>query len=235
MEEQQKASSEPQQPIQQPVVMHKSNNIPLVVAIIFLAIVIAAVAIYFAVKQNTDNNTNIQQAEVTSSPSPKGEPQQETAIDESNEDQISSWMTTSVTKMNELSFPAFTIKHPAEWIAEQTEDEVSQTLTLTKGGNEIKIYRAPTGGSQCVFEGEIPEGPAVDYKNLQFVDIAVGSITLRRVAMTGGFTFCSNSVQDKSFFGTTTLFGGISYKITNTDTATLQEMDKIISTITGVN
>jgi hypothetical protein len=107
-------------------------------------------------------------------------------------------------------------------------------VTLTKDGNEIKIYQASMGGSQCIFTGELPDGPASDYRKSEYVDIKAGTATIRRVTTTvkskTTYAFCSNGTN-KDSYGSPTTFGGITYTLTNDDVVTLKEMDSILATL----
>lgn len=232
MEEEKVATTPPAAaitPKAQPVIIHKNNNAPMVGAIIFLALVIGAAAIFLGMQKRTEiaMSTNPTPTSApTSAPSQAATPT--AALEEKN------WENFTTTKMKDLSFPAYSISYPFEWKQETKKDDISTTLTLTKDGNEIKIYQAPMGGGQCVFTGEMPEGPASDYRKSEYVDITAGTTTIRRVTATTKpkttYAFCSNGT-DKNSYGSPTTFGGITYTVAANDEATLKEMDSILATL----
>jgi hypothetical protein len=223
----------PQKPEQ--MVIHKNSNAPLVGAIIFLAVVIGAAAYYVGTKKPASETV------MAPTPIPASPTSQQPSPIVSPTNDVSSWQSYSSLKMKDLSFPGYTISYPADWVKSVTRDDITDTLTLKKGVYEIKIYQAPTGGSQCVFEGEIPEGPASDYRKTEFVEIKAGDITLRRVLTASGpggktaYSLCSNNPNSKTSFGTPTIFGHISFSAYSKEDATLLEMDKIVSTLKSSN
>jgi hypothetical protein len=231
MEEAQAAATAPANPTPkaQPVIIHKHNNAPMVGAIIFLALVIGAAAIYLGMQRRTELALN---ANPTPTAAPTIAPTQ--AVTPTPELEIKNWENFTSTKVKDLSFPAFSISYPFEWKQETKKDDISNTVTLTKDGNEIKIYQASMGGSQCIFTGELPDGPASDYRKSEYVDIKAGTATIRRVTTTvkskTTYAFCSNGTN-KDSYGSPTTFGGITYTLTNDDVVTLKEMDSILATL----
>lgn len=229
MEEQ--AQSTPiQTPPPQPVVMvHKSNKTPLVGAIIFLALVIAAAAWYLGSQGNNADNVAPTNQPSTTTPTPTIPiPTTTTSTD---------LKIQTITKLKDSAFTSFTVSHPEDWVADtKVEADMMQTLTLSKDGNKIEIYQAPMGGNQCIFEGELPEGPSNDYRNNEYKEIIAGDITLRRLIDNPNqnqnmYSFCSNSTNSKTSFGVPTVFGNITYTLVNNNNIALSEMDKIISSL----
>lgn len=217
-------------PKPQPMIVKKNNNAPLVGAIIFLALVIGAAAVYLGTQKNneiavaipTTPTPTIATQNTPSSP-PSASPVQDITL---------KWESANIPKLKDSSFYSFNIKHPADWVAKASKNEVSQTLTITKGKNEIKIYQAPMGGGGCIFEGDVPEGPFSDYRNASHVDIKVGNLTIKRVEVgKNSYAFCGNSTNSISTFGVPTLFGVISYEVESSNAEILAEMDKILSTL----
>lgn len=218
---------EPTPPKPAPVVVHKSNNAPLVGAIIFLALVIGATAFYFA--------TLKKEVAVTVAPSPTPATQITTAPSPAATvaPEIATWKVFSHEKMKDLAFSAYSISHPEDWVTVENKDDLISTVTISKGENVITIMQGPMGGNQCVFTGDMPEGPANDYRNTDFVDIKAGEITMRRIVPEGNtnsYSFCSNSIGSETF-GVPTLYGAISYKLAKKDATIISEMDKIIATL----
>lgn len=231
MDQEQVAQQPTQQPSPppkpQPIVIRKNNNAPLVGAIIFLALVIAATAFYLGGQKELPITTTVP------TPQPTTPPPTPTIIS----DPTAGWTKFTSTKMKDLAFAQFMISYPPAWIEKEEKNELTNTITFTKGEAEIKIYQAPMGGSACIFEGEMPEGPATDYRKAKYVDIKNKSeIILRRITpdtLNGKVTysFCSNSLQSPTTFGIPTLFGGITYTLTNPSETDLKEMDTILSTL----
>ncbi len=214
-------------PKAQPVIIRKNNNAPMVGAIIFLALVIGAAAIYLGMQKRTEiaiNANPTPTAAPTTIPSP--------AVSPTPGLEVKNWENYTSTKMKDLSFPAYSISYPFEWTQQTTKNDVSSTVTISKDGNEIKIYQAPVGGSQCIFTGDMPDGPASDYRKSEYVDIVAQDTTIRRVTATEKptYTFCSNGT-DKNSYGTPTKFGAITYTLTKNDPEILKEMDSILATL----
>ncbi len=229
--EEDKKPQEPTPPKPQPMAIRKNNNAPLVGAIVFLALVIGAAAIFLGTQKQNEQTTAI--------PTPTGTPTEPPTIQPTITTPLTdttSWEIANISKLTDLSFPGYSIKHPEEWIAKETKDAVTHTLTITKGTSEIKIYQAPMGGSQCIFEGEMPDGPASDYRTSEFVEFSVGDVTFRRILAASGnggknaYTLCSKSLGNTNFNSPTT-FGGISYSLIGSDPKTLSEMDEIVKTL----
>lgn len=223
----------PQEPVQAPVkpapvIVRKSSNAPLVGAIIFLALVIGATAFYFA--------TLKKDASVVAVPTPTIAPQATASptLTPLTADPSTNLVTYTHEKMKDLAFSAYSISYPPDWIKKEEKTELTSLLTLSKGGNEITIMQAPMGGNQCIFEGEVPEGPVNDFRDSEYVDIKTGEITLRRIVpegSTNAYSFCSNSIGSEDTFGVPTLYGNINYKLAAKSPIILTEMDKIISTL----
>lgn len=216
-----------QPPTPQPVIIHKRNNAPLIGAIIFLTLVIAA-AISFSLQNKGTQTALIPTPTII----PTEIPTPTTVIAAPNQ------ATFTSPKMQDLAFAQYFISYPQDWIKDEKKDELTNTLTLTKNGNEIKIHQGPMGGNQCVFEGEIPDGPANDYRNTAFKDIKIGDTILLRRLITEitkksptAYSFCSNSLQSADTFGIPTLFGVITYSVDTPTENILNEMDAILATL----
>jgi hypothetical protein len=230
MDEEKAAAPTPAQlpPKPSPVIVHKSNNAPLVGAIVFLALVIGATAFYFA--------TLKKDVSVVAIPTPTIAPQATASptLVQPTIDPSTNLVTYIHPKLKDLAFSAYSISFSPDWDKNEEKTELTSLLTLSKDGNEIIILQGPMGGNQCVFEGEMPDGPANDYRDVDFVDIKAGEITLRRIVPEGSttaYSFCSNSIGSKDTYGTPTLYGAISYKLASKNQAILTEMDKIISSL----
>jgi len=213
-----------------PVIVKKGSNIPLVGAIIFLALTIIAAAIYLGTRANNaskDLNSSISPTSSPLSPSPILEPTTTPSLTK----------TQTIPKLKDSSFVSYSIEFPTTWIQElDTTNGVTSTFSLTKDGNEIKIYQAPMGGTLCIFEGEMPENFGSDYRDSEYVDIATEKNTLRRIIpeqQTGKVTysFCGNNVEIPGVFNSPTQYGAITYTITDPTPEKLTEMDNILKTL----
>lgn len=147
------------------------------------------------------------------------------------------WLTYTGTKLGSVSLSPYSIKYPATWTPKSTKTEITDSYTLTSGEYQISIYQAPMGGGMCIFEGEVPEGPATDLRTTTFVPIeTTEGVMLRRYLSTSAkpagtaMDFCGSS--DGTTWGSPTQFGGITYKIpVATTQEKLLEMDSIIKTL----
>lgn len=148
------------------------------------------------------------------------------------------WATYTSTKLESTSFNPYLIQYPETWTPFHKRDAITDTYTLTKGDAEIKIYQAPLGGSGCIFEGDVPQGPMQDLRTTKYteVPIASGAILRRYLSTNQGngtkivYDFCG-SANNKDW-GTPTSFGAITYTSTSTfSDADLMEMDSILKTL----
>lgn len=137
-----------------------------------------------------------------------------------------------------LSFTKYQMTVPEDWVVSHTttnEGTWVDTLTLTKGATQLKIFQAATGGAICLYPGDADfEGPSSRYDT--FVDLTTkDGIGLRRGGTTAasgtkrGFTVCQKGTEN---YGQPTGFGHTSYTTPAApDEATLKEMDAMISSL----
>lgn len=140
-----------------------------------------------------------------------------------------------------LSFTKYSMQIPEGWVTNHTytnEGTPVDTLTITNGAYQIKIFQAATGGAMCLYPGDADfEGPSSRYDT--FVNLTTkDGIVLRRggtVAASGtkrGFTVCQKGTES---YGQPTGFGHTSYSTPLTpDEAILKEMDGMISSLKKV-
>ena len=138
-----------------------------------------------------------------------------------------------------LSFGPYTIQVLDGWSVKHDFDKAApnDTLTLTKGEYQVKIYQAATGGSKCVYAGDPPfEGPSQMYK--EYVAVTGTTYTYRRSPSTAtvpagkaGFALCMKAPDGG--YGQPTSFGHISYVTPiSPDEGILQDMDAMIGSLT---
>jgi hypothetical protein len=144
-------------------------------------------------------------------------------------------ITARLDASSGLSFTKYTISIPSDWVDKHTYENQGtpiDTLTLTKGNYQIKIYQAATGGAQCIYPSDpTPEGPSSSF--IGFVEFtSTDSIVFRRgwlEVSPKNYSVCQKSQYG---FGAPTSFGHISYTTPNSpDANTLSEMDKIITSL----
>jgi hypothetical protein len=136
-----------------------------------------------------------------------------------------------------LSFFQYTIAVPTDWVVsrESNESVPVDTVTVTKGEYQIKIFQAATGGAMCLYPGDPAfEGPSSAYDT--FVDLTLKDGTILRRSGTNavgpsgkrGFTVCQKSIYDN--YQQPTPYGHASYNTPATpDQTILTEMDAIIA------
>lgn len=228
----QHSQNENQQPTTQ-IIHHKSSNTLLVLIIVFLLLVIVGGAAYYfgLMKKPTTEN-------VTANTTPTVAQQQENEKITPTTAPVLNLTKYTNTKMKDLSFPSFSLSYSEGWIKTEEKSDIMQSVTFTKGAYIIKFNQGPMGGNMCIFEGEVPDGPASDYRNTKYVEIDANGILLRRLIADGQkgnthtHSFCSNSTNSKTTFGIPTMFGVITYTTPSTpDAKTLEEMDGIIKTL----
>lgn len=138
-----------------------------------------------------------------------------------------------------ISFPRYTIRVPADWtVSHQSTSTESPTdsLTLTHGEYQIKIFQGATGGAPCLYPGDADmEGPSSRFAS--FVEFAGQPGTTFRRGPTQtqdgalAYTVCMKTGTNTTF-GQPTGFGHISYTVpANPLTATLIQMDLIVATL----
>jgi hypothetical protein len=146
--------------------------------------------------------------------------------------------TAGVGAESGLSFTKYTIDVPEGWTPLHTstnEGTAIDSLTITSGTHEIKIFQAATGGALCLYPGDADfEGPSSRYDT--FVDIVTkDSLTLRRGStnIVSGtkktFTLCQKGTES---YGQPTGFGHITFSTSLTpDPVMLQQMDSMIKSL----
>lgn len=153
-------------------------------------------------------------------------------------------MPTSVTREvtaglgaeSGLSFTKYTIDVPEGWTPNRvttSEGTWVDTLTITNGTYQIKIFQAATGGALCLYPGDPDfEGPSSRYE--AFVELTTkDGILLRRGGGTKGFTLCQKNTEN---FGQPTVFGHASYITPVTpDTAIVKQMDEMITSLKKID
>lgn len=108
-------------------------------------------------------------------------------------------------KFSELGFSGYSLTFPADWtLKEERDNSVPvSTVTLTKQGYTLKIFQAATGGAQCIYEGDMPEGPASDYRTNKYSDLITGFATLRQTENPSSgkmaYSYCQKNTSDGSF------------------------------------
>lgn len=235
--QQQSQETAPQSlPTSQPPVVQPKNSKLLIILITTLILLVLSSGGYYMLSKTKP----VQQTIVTTpTPTPAnmdegGTPSPTSAISDS-------WDSYTTTRLPGNALPTYTISYPPDWTREvKTEENILSTLTLSKEGYQIKITQGPFDGAFCVFSGEMPEGPAVDYRGTKYTEIKSNSMILRRIQQgtsqnSINISFCSASPQSATTFGSLTPIGDLSYTIPKNFTETmLVEMDSIVKTITPI-
>lgn len=165
-------------------------------------------------------------------------PQAETPTPQATPTTTSSAKTTTVTAglgaESGLSFTTYTIDVLEGWTPNRvttSEGTWVDTLTITNGTYQIKIFQAATGGALCLYPGDPDfEGPSSRFT--MFVDLTTfDGIALRRGGTKGkgGFTLCQKVTET---YGQPTVFGHMSYTTPATpDADMLLQMDEMITSL----
>lgn len=147
-------------------------------------------------------------------------------------------VTAGLDASSGLSFTKYQITVPEGWTPNHVttnEGTWVDTLTLTKGTTQIKIFQAATGGALCLYPADADfEGPSSRYDS--FVEITTAdNIVLRRsstTATTGatkGYTMCQKGTEN---YGQPTGFGHMSLTTAlNPGAALLAEVDGMIASL----
>lgn len=146
--------------------------------------------------------------------------------------------TFTSKKLPQLSFMGYTLLYPSDWsLSEQRDESTSiSTVTLTKDDYTLKIFQAATGGAGCIYEGDMPEGPASDYRNNKYKDLKTGFTTLRQTESPSSgkmsYNYCQKSETEDSY-GQPTSVGhmSVSTQVANPDPEIVSEFEKIVKSI----
>ncbi len=137
-----------------------------------------------------------------------------------------------------LSFTKYQLMAPEDWTVSHTttnEGTWVDTLTLTKGTSQLKLFQAATGGAMCLYPLDADfEGPSSRYDT--YVDITTqDNIILRRgttnanSGTTKGYTMCQKGTEN---FGQPTVFGHMSLTTAlNPDNMVLSEVDAMLASL----
>lgn len=134
-----------------------------------------------------------------------------------------------------LSFTKYTIAVPQGWTPNHTYENQGtplDTLSITNGAYELKIFQAATGGAMCLYPGDPPfEGPSSTYS--AFVELTTkDGIMLRRGGTNGGFTLCQKGTEN---YGQPTGFGHMSYTTpVAADETILKQIDDMVKSLKKV-
>ncbi len=210
------------------------SKLPVILVIVLLLVILGAVGVFFWKNMMVKNE-----------PAPVTEETQEvieeTITPEPTSASSSSKLDQTFTseKLSQLSFMGYSLMHPADWtLSEQRDEAVTpiSTVTLTKNGYVLKIYQAATGGAMCIYEGNLPEGPASDYRNNEYTDIVTSFATLRQTETPSGgkmsYSYCQKSSTEDSY-GAPTSIGHMSVTtgVANSDPEIISEIEEIVKSI----
>jgi len=198
----------------------------LALALIILGLV--AFASFNLGKTKTGNNRVIDYSEIVTNQTPTAQVS-ETAPSETPKKTI----LGGVDKSAGLAFFQYSLKTSIEWNeTSEAQTSADETLILKKGGYEISIFQAATGGAVCLYPGDPDfEGPSSRYgifKDLQTND----NLALRRSGDAGDTNYTVCQKNSEGDYGAPTSYGHISLKLpAGFDPKTLTEIDEILSSL----
>lgn len=176
-------------------------------------------------------------ASTTAAPSPN--PSVEPAASPSPTTKPAKVLTAGLDASSGLSFTKYQMTVPEAWVVDhKTTNEGTwvDTLTITKGKTELKIFQAATGGAICLYPTDTPmEGPSSTYDTYVEITTTTGQLMRRSTTTassgtTKGFTICMKSSYGN--FQLPTIFGHMSLKTDLTpDPAILAEVDGMIASL----
>lgn len=149
-------------------------------------------------------------------------------------------VTYTSTALPGNALKPYSISYPLTWARDvKRTGEIVDDFTLTNGGYTLTISQGPAGGSGCIFEGEVPNGPFADYRDKKFFELVSANGIFRRFENTSEgsknivITFCQKGADTKFFMGSTV--GYITYEVPkNYDNNIILKMDDIFKTIKEV-
>ncbi len=210
------------------------SKLPILLIVVLLLIILTAVGIFYWKNMMTKNEPvpAQEQTQEVIEETPTIEPTEATSSSKLNQ-------TFTSEKLSQLSFVGYSLMHPADWnLSEQRDEAVTpiSTVTLTKNGYVLKIYQAATGGAMCIYEGDLPEGPASDYRNNEYTDLVTSFATLRQTEVPSNgkmsYSYCQKSSTEDSY-GAPTSIGHISVTtgVVNSDPEIMNEIEEIVKSI----
>lgn len=142
-------------------------------------------------------------------------------------------------KLKNLSFSGYTLTHPISWSETEDRNENSgvSKLTLTKDDYSLVINQGPMGGAICIYEGDLPNLPAIDNRNKDVEDLTVSIGNLRKTIEISNnktvFGFCQENEEEPGTYGSFTTVGALSATAPlDPDPEIIEEMNEIINSIT---
>ncbi|MBP9814030.1 hypothetical protein KBC80_02445 [Candidatus Woesebacteria bacterium] len=201
---------------------------------VLIALILGGVAYgAYRLGTNTASNTPYGAVSVTSAPSPTIDP----GLTPDNlpvATKTPSVISAGLGAESGLSFTKYKLTVLDNWTPNHTttnEGTWMDTLTLTRGTAQIKIFQGATGGAMCFYPGDtVAEGPSSSFDEFTEITTTEG-VKFRRGNTKGvaSFTICA---KGSDTYGQPTNFGHISYKTANPpDLVTLTEMDAMIASI----
>jgi len=150
----------------------------------------------------------------------------------------SATLTAGLGPESGLSFAKYQITIPLGWTPVHTSENngtAVDTLTVTNGMYELKIFQAATGGAMCLYPGDADfEGPSSRYDLFVQLTTKDGIILRRGTTNTvngtkRGFTVCQKGSDN---YGQPTGFGHMSYSTpTVADEIMLKELDEMVKSL----
>ncbi len=153
-------------------------------------------------------------------------------------DRLGSWKTYESTKVDGLSYPAYTVSFPATWGINTKKSEGSETLTISRNGYKISVTQAAVGQAVCLFKDSPSfQGSSGDLRTKDYTEYSTSTGYVLRRYFKGNdgdnsvFLFCGKADAD-TYFVTPLPMGGLTYTVpAKYDDGVLKEMDSIVKTI----
>ena len=147
------------------------------------------------------------------------------------------WKAYTTSKVDGLSFPAFTFTHPQSWAVTEKSENKNLVISIYRNNYEIAVTQAEVGSAVCLFKDSPAfQGSSGDLRNKDFTEIttSIGGIFRRYFNQNEGdkssFFFCQKD-STTPYFATPTGLGGIVYYVpAKFDPNIVQEMDEIVKT-----
>jgi hypothetical protein len=137
-----------------------------------------------------------------------------------------------------LSFSMYTVETPDGWASVHEFDKgvPTDTLTITKGAYQIKIYQAAAGGAQCVYPGDPNADQPFTSSYDTYTEVTANGTTLRRSnsggPLNGKMTYTICQKNNSGIYGAPTSYGHMSITAPATpDDVILKEIDGILASL----
>jgi hypothetical protein len=147
------------------------------------------------------------------------------------------WKEYVTSKVDGLTFPAFSFTHPQSWAVTEKSENKNLVVSIYRNNYEITITQAEVGNAVCLFKDSPAfQGSSGDLRTKDFTEFTTKSNAILRRYFNqnegdkSSIFFCQKE-SESPYFSTPTQLGGIVYHVpAKFDDNIVKEMDSIVKT-----